>query len=34
MIGQNVLNEVSVESSMVADFAYYHLNNLSGIQDK
>ena len=30
MIGQNVLNEVSGESSMVADFAYYHLNNLSG----
>ena len=29
-IGQNVLNEVSGESSMVADFAYYHLNNLSG----
>ena len=30
MICQNVLNEVSGESSMVADFAYYHLNNLSG----
>ena len=29
MIGQNVLNEVSGESSMVADFAYYHLNNSS-----
>ena len=29
-IFQNVLNKVSGESSMVADFAYYHLNNLSG----
>ena len=29
-IFQNVLNKVSAESSMVADFAYYHLNNLSG----
>ena len=25
-----MLNKVSAESSMVADFAYYHLNNLSG----
>ena len=29
-IFQDVLNKVSGESSMVADFAYYHLNNLSG----
>ena len=30
IIGQNLLNLVPLESSILSDFAYYHINSLKG----